>query len=178
MTAHAAHLDSVLTNVVHMRSGHLLDTDVRWSVHAPETLMAEIVHELAPLAKDHPVRLAMASDLPPVRVDSHRLRQVLTNLLVNATSHAPLGTSIEITGTSDPQGVLVEVRDSGQGIPLESRELVFEKFRRLDPSGKGLGLGLYICRQIMRAMDGDIWVGDPEVGTSLVLKLPLLDRSR
>lgn len=178
MTAHSAHLDSILTNVVHMRSGHLLDTDVRWSVHPPELLMAEIVDALSPLAKDHPVRLVMEDNLPRVRVDSHRLRQVMTNLLVNATRHAPPGSAIEILGRSDPDGVQIEVRNEGRGIPVESRELVFEKFRRLEPSGKGLGLGLYICRQLMRAMDGDIWVGDPVSGTSLLLRLPLVDSPR
>lgn len=178
MTAHAAHLDSILTNVVHMRSGHLLDTDVRWSVHPPDILMSEIVDALAPLAKDHPVRLVMEENLPRVRVDSHRLRQVMTNLLVNATRYAPRGTPIEISGRAHPEGVQIEIRDEGQGIPVGSRELVFEKFRRLEPSGKGLGLGLYICRQLMRAMDGDIWVGDPISGTALILRLPLVDGRR
>lgn len=175
MTAHAAHLDSMLTNVVHMRSGHLLDTDVRWSVHSPDLLMSQIVDALTPLTKDHPVRLVMEEDLPRVRVDAHRLRQVMTNLLVNATNHAPPGTAIEITGRSAPNGIQIEIHDAGKGIPVEARELVFEKFRRLEPSGKGLGLGLYICRQLMRAMDGDIWVGDGPRGTSLLLRLPLLD---
>ena len=178
MTAHAAHLDSMLTNVVHMRSGHLLDTDVRWSVHSPEPLMSEIVDALAPLAKDHPVRLVMEKHLPRVRVDPYRLRQVMTNLIVNATKHAPPGSPIEINGRSAPDGVEIEVKDEGEGIPPGSREVVFERFRRLEPAGKGLGLGLYICRQLMRAMDGDIWVGDVARGTSLMLRLPLVDGGR
>jgi signal transduction histidine kinase len=178
MTAHAAHLDSMLTNVVHMRSGHLLDTDVRWSAHSPEVLLSEIIDELAPLAKDHPVRLVMERDLPPVRVDAHRLRQVITNLLVNSTKHAPPGTAIEILGRSDSQGVHIEIRDEGPGIPPEAHQAVFEKFWRLEPSGAGLGLGLYICRQLMRAMDGDIWVGETRQGTSLLLRLPFSDGPR
>ena len=172
MTAHAAYLDSVLTNVLQMRSGHLGDTDVRWSTHDPGELLSQLLHELSPLAKDHPVRLSVSDDARPIRVDSHRLRQVITNLIVNASKYSPAGSPIEIRGTAVPDGVQVEVRDSGAGIPREMREAVFEKFRRVDETGKGLGLGLYICRQLMRAMDGDIWVGDSSEGTTVCLRLP------
>ena len=175
MTAQAAYLDSVLTNVLHLRSGHLADTDVRWSTHDPGDLLAQLLHELSPLAKDHPVRLSMSDDARPIRVDSHRLRQVLTNLIVNATKYSSPGSPIEIRGIAVPGAVQVEVSDAGTGIPRDMREVVFEKFRRMDETGKGLGLGLYICRQLMKAMDGDIWIGDSSEGTTICLRLPLAE---
>jgi signal transduction histidine kinase len=73
--------------------------------------------------------------------------------------------------------VLLEVIDRGPGIPLERREAVFDRFMQLNPGGKGLGLGLYICRELVVAMAGEIWIGDSDTGTRVCLSLPLAEET-
>jgi signal transduction histidine kinase len=106
--------------------------------------------------------------------DPDRLDQVVTNLLSNAVKYgggSPI--SIAVAGTGDRAVLAVE--DRGPGIPQESRALVFEPFERAaDPRAVGgLGLGLFIARQLARAHGGDIWMEDmPNPGARFVVELP------
>jgi signal transduction histidine kinase len=76
--------------------------------------------------------------------------------------------------------VLFAVRDEGLGIPLREQERIFEKFYRLDPNLRrgvgGTGLGLYICRELVRRMGGRIWVASREgEGSTFFFELPVAD---
>jgi signal transduction histidine kinase len=99
-----------------------------------------------------------------VSADAQYLRQVLRNLLSNAFKFAPQQTTISIEATHpDPASpVCISVQDAGPGIPPEEIPLLFEKFVRLkrDMAGpkRGTGLGLYICKHLVEAMGGHIWV--------------------
>ena len=93
-----------------------------------------------------------------MRADTARLRQVLTNLVVNAAKFAPRDTPIRINARSVDGSVVIEVEDEGPGIPEDKREVVFEKFKRLERGGSGIGLGLFISRALMRSMGGDLTV--------------------
>ncbi|GAC1393132.1 MAG: hypothetical protein NVSMB38_19770 [Ktedonobacteraceae bacterium] len=97
-----------------------------------------------------------------VMADAIRLRQVLLNLLSNALKYSPYGTTIEISAASNDQSVTVCVRDYGSGVPLEEQNRLFERFVRLERDMnspvRGAGLGLYICKQLLEAMGGTIWV--------------------
>ncbi|HET9921724.1 MAG TPA: ATP-binding protein [Ktedonobacteraceae bacterium] len=97
-----------------------------------------------------------------VEADDMRLRQVLLNLVNNALKYSPAGTSVVITASSEGEQVIVSVRDHGSGVPSEERERLFERFMRLERDMnspvRGAGLGLYICKQLVEAMDGHIWV--------------------
>jgi signal transduction histidine kinase len=115
----------------------------------------------------HTISVTMLGDIPPVRTDSTRLRQILGNLLSNAIKYTPPGGRIEvraevrsIDGASDSAHRLaIDVSDSGPGIPSDKFEMVFDEFTRLDDTGKpGAGLGLAIARRIARLLDGDITV--------------------
>ena len=125
--------------------------------------------QLVVLTRNHHLDIAVPPDLPPVLIDVPRIAEVLTNLVGNATKYTPPGTTIRITADriTDPQHgdmVRVGVSDQGPGIPLESREQIFEAFRQLDRKGdrpvKGAGLGLAICKGIVEAHGGRIWVTD------------------
>jgi signal transduction histidine kinase len=94
--------------------------------------------------------------------DAERLRQVLANILENAVKYSPDGGRITVRLTSSDESVCVSVTDEGLGIPPEERERVFDRFHRLDPSMNrgipGTGLGLYISRELVRRMQGELSV--------------------
>lgn len=97
--------------------------------------------------------------------DPGRIEQVLANLLVNASQHAP-GVPVSLTAVRDASRVVLSVEDAGAGIPAEVRERVFEPYEKVDRGGRGqgLGLGLYIARQIVEAHGGRIRVAPGRLG--------------
>jgi PAS domain S-box-containing protein len=113
----------------------------------------------------HVLELDADEGVPPVVADEQKLRQVLTNLVDNATKYAPSGTRVDVRVAAERDRVVARVRDEGPGIPPAERGRIFEKFYRLDPdhvSGvAGTGLGLYISRELVERMGGELWV-DPE----------------
>ncbi|MEA2476024.1 MAG: two-component system, OmpR family, clock-associated histidine kinase SasA, partial [Actinomycetota bacterium] len=115
------------------------------------------------LRVDHLIEADIPPDLPLVRADRDRLRQVVINLLTNATRYSPVGTTIEISARHvvDDDQVTISVADQGIGIPEEDRERIFGKFAMLPkPSWvkKGTGLGLFITKGIIDAHGGKLWV--------------------
>ena len=105
-----------------------------------------------------------------VRGDQNKLRQVLQNLVSNAVKYSPAGGQIQVTvlpSEEQPDEVLFSVTDEGLGIPEEYTGKLFQKYARVDTGEagkiKGTGLGLWICREIIKAHGGKIWV-DSEVG--------------
>ena len=106
-------------------------------------------------------------------IDADRLRQVLDNLIDNALKHAA-GT-VRVSARSENATVRVEVADDGEGIPPAHRTAVFEKFHRLDSSASGTGLGLWLCRELITRMGGEVSVTDaPSGGARFAIELPAL----
>jgi signal transduction histidine kinase len=110
-------------------------------------------------------------------VDATRVEQVLTNLLDNAIKYSPDGGQIDVTLESAPlKHIALTVRDRGIGIPVDRREQIFDLFyqahRESQPSG--LGVGLFIVRQIVELHGGRVAVEHPlDGGTSFRIVLPL-----
>jgi signal transduction histidine kinase len=95
----------------------------------------------------------------PVLVDSERIGLVFDNLIGNAIRHSPNGGRIDVRAVPDGQRVRFEVQDQGPGIAPEYRQRIFEKFFRVPGTkGEGVGLGLYISREIVLAHGGDMGV--------------------
>jgi two-component system OmpR family sensor kinase len=115
---------------------------------------------------------------PPVLIDGDgdRLEQVLSNLLDNAIRYTPRGGRIGICLRHERTGAGFTVSDGGPGVPAGAREHIFERFARQDPArGRdgGAGLGLAICRDIVHAHHGRIWVQDHEpTGSAFTVALP------
>jgi two-component system phosphate regulon sensor histidine kinase PhoR len=127
------------------------------------------------------IDVSLPAVLPRVAGDPERTRQVLTNLLDNAIKYSPQGGRIELGVEADGEHARFTVRDEGLGIPLGEQELIFDKFYRLDPDLRrgigGSGLGLYICRELVRSMNGRIWVdSDPGQGATFTFELPVAER--
>ena len=143
------------------------------------SLASGVVRELAPLAAKRQVHIRLPEPLPVLqaRVDGFRMQQVLRNVLANALRFAPDGSAVELSGLDlGSEGVLLEVRDHGPGIPADELESIFDPFvqssRTRDGSG-GTGLGLTICRKIMQAHGGIISAANAAGGgASLRLWLP------
>jgi two-component system sensor histidine kinase KdpD len=99
------------------------------------------------------------ASLPLVPVDEVLLEQVFVNLLENAAKHTPAGTPIELSAEAVDGDVVITVADRGPGVPPGEEERIFEKFQRAGSApGTGVGLGLTICRGIVTAHGGRIWV--------------------
>ena len=111
-------------------------------------------------------------------VDPDRVEQIVENLLSNAIKYSPERAEIVVTLTTYGDGVLLRVRDAGIGLPASALERVFEPFGRaenaIERNIEGLGLGLYICRQIAEQHGGRLWAESPGdgQGTTISLWLP------
>jgi two-component system sensor histidine kinase VicK len=105
---------------------------------------------------------APAEPLRPVAADAEQLRQVLDNVIENAVKYSPGGGTVSVRLAPAETHLRFAVADEGLGIPPSERSRIFEKFYRLDPGMSrgigGTGLGLYICRELVRRVDGRIWV--------------------
>jgi len=143
--------------------------------------MAELVEDAvsitATLIEDKPIELVqmLEPDLPVIRADKTRVRQVLLNLLTNAVKYTEEG-RVAVSVSRDDGYVVVSVADTGIGIPLEYRETIFEEFGRVDASTTrkvdGLGLGLSISRRLVELHGGRIWL-ESEVGIGSVFHFSL-----
>ena len=121
--------------------------------------------------------------LPPLLVDRRAVKQVLLNLLSNAIKFTPAGGKVELLGRVEPDGgVVVEVSDTGIGIPLEHQQKVFEPFWQgessLKRSAEGTGLGLAISRKFMRQHGGDVEIRSlPGQGTVAIARFSAQNRA-
>jgi PAS domain S-box-containing protein len=143
------------------------------ALHALEVVEAARAH----LPDGVAVELVSCDGLPPVAADPDMLRQVLANLVDNAVKYSPAGGRVRVSLEPHERRVLFVVRDQGLGIPLREQARIFEKFYRLDPNLTrgvgGTGLGLYICRELVRRMGGRIWVASREdEGSTFFFELP------
>ena len=107
--------------------------------------------------------------------DPDRLEQVLTNLLDNAVKYSPDGAELSVRVQPKARGSLVEVSDRGIGLPPEAAERIFEPFSRAENAEErqitGMGLGLYICRNIVEQHNGRIWAKSDGLGHGCVISV-------
>jgi PAS domain S-box-containing protein len=132
-----------------------------------QPLVDDIINQAKTRTEQYRFVLNIPTQLPNARADPYRIKQVLHNLVDNALKYSPEGSKITIEIRTTDHELLTSVSDTGRGIPTEEQTLIFELFYRgeTSKSGKqmGLGLGLPICRSIIEAHGGRIWV-DSMVG--------------
>lgn len=132
---------------------------------------------------DLSISLSLPSNLPTVMADRDRIEEVLQNLLDNAIKYSPRERAVSIACHATGEEVIVSVSDSGMGIALRDQEHIFERFQRSDDDGAksrpGAGLGLYICRAIVEAHGGHIWVESTlRQGSTFSFSLPREEKAQ
>ena len=154
----------------------------------PESMHFQVVlddliptwHSIA-AKKDISLITDVSPNLPPLYADPDRIRQVLLNLLDNAIKFTPEGGAVKVKAEvyeTDPAFVRISVTDTGPGIRPELQDRLFERLYQIEDvhteSRKGLGLGLYICREIISRHKGKIWVvSQPGAGSTFYFTLPI-----
>jgi two-component system OmpR family sensor kinase len=141
-------------------------------------LIKECVASAQAAGPNHRIDIDVPVDLY-VLGDNKRIHQALANLLANARTHTPVGTSIEVQATALDDEITVAVKDSGPGLTEADQTRIFERFFRVDPSrarhaGEGSGLGLSIVDAVMQAHGGSVTV-ESEVGkgATFTLRFPI-----
>jgi len=149
------------------------------AIHEITGLTQDIVAANIKFFKSHPVYFDMADANNPiwVRIDKHRLEQVLRNLLTNAVKFSKSGQNIEISVARRHAGVRVSVRDYGIGISDEHRDKIFERFSQIDSSDtrniKGMGLGLAFTKALVEKMGCEIgFESEPGIGSTFYVDIP------
>ena len=123
----------------------------------------------------------MVLDVPEglslVPADKVRVELILQNLLNNAVKYSAEGTIIRISAKIAGKAITVSVEDQGKGISLEDQAKIFQSFERLTETSTtrpGLGTGLLVCRRLVEAHGGEIWVeSEPGKGSIFSFTLPL-----
>jgi PAS domain S-box-containing protein len=130
-------------------------------------LLQQAVTEANVRVNHHYIAMRLDKRLPRVNIDAKRIRQVLDNLLENAIKYAPQETEVLLSARRAGQELIISVADQGSGIPADELTRVFDRMyrieQRLTPGVAGIGLGLSICRWLVEAHGGRIWV-ESEMG--------------
>lgn len=174
-------LQALVNNIVDAMQIGRESSPVPREEFAVDVTVQEVLESFEPLQREHPVHLDIPEHLT-VWANVQYVRQVLSNLLSNAFKFSPIDTPVDISAvlSNDPTPeVCICVKDNGPGIPADGLPLLFGQFVRLkrDLLGNvpGLGLGLYISKQLIEAMGGHIWAesaGLPGQGSRFCFTLP------
>jgi signal transduction histidine kinase len=171
-----AHLIDNLLDLARLGSGSLPLN--REPVHLP-AITAQVVRRVRSQSHlpSHPYEVRFPDRFPVIEADPERIRQLLLNLLENASKYAPERTPILIEGAVQGDTVEVRVVDQGPGLNPEQALHVFDKFYRVDSgltrATEGTGLGLAICRGVVEAHGGEISVAsEPGHGCTFTVQLP------
>jgi signal transduction histidine kinase len=129
-------------------------------------LMDDVAEDLRPQLSSANAKLTM-DDLPEISCDPRQLRRVLQNLVGNAVKfRGEQPPRVEVFAHADREEWVVTVRDNGVGVDPEHASRIFRMFARVDGDAEGTGIGLAVCRRVVEAHGGRIWVEPAEGGGS------------
>jgi PAS domain S-box-containing protein len=130
--------------------------------HSLHEIMEDALPQFNILTSGQILTLHLPANLPPIYADAKRIAQVMVNLVRNAAAYAPKGTEISISANVRGNFVQVNVSDQGPGIPFAEHKKVFKAFQRGENEengpAQGAGLGLAICKGLVEAHGGRIWI--------------------
>jgi two-component system, OmpR family, sensor histidine kinase KdpD len=171
----AHRLDRLVRNLLDMTRLEAGAVHLQKEWHPIEEIVGAALTRLEGRLAGHPMKTNFPQDLPLVLLDGVLMEQVLINLLENALKYAPPETAIELAASVSDHTLIVEIADRGPGVPPADERRIFEKFYRAGPAREGgVGLGLTICRGIIEAHGGRIWVEKrPGGGAVFRFTLPL-----
>jgi two-component system sensor histidine kinase KdpD len=171
----ADRLNRLVQNLLQMTRLESGEVALRKQWHSIEEVIGAALRRLDKRLAGRRITTRVLPDLPLVPMDDVLIEQVLVNLLDNAIKYTPPGSPLDIVATATEEAVTVEVADRGPGVPPGQEEKIFDKFYRArSDDGRGAGLGLAICRGVVRAHGGRIWAQNlPGGGVSFLFTLPL-----
>jgi two-component system sensor histidine kinase KdpD len=176
-TAHeeALRLNRLVRNLLDMTRLEAGALTVQKELQPIEEVVGAALDRMEDRLRGREVQTHVPRDLPLVPFDSALIEQVLINLIENATKYTPVGSPLEVSARVRGDWIEVEVADRGPGVEPRNAERIFDKFfRAREGEGGGAGLGLTICRGIVTAHGGRIWVeGREGGGASFRFTLPL-----
>ncbi len=152
--------------------------EVKKEPHNLADILESVRGRLVNVTVRHRLQIAVPRDLPEVAIDGARIEEVITNLVENAVKYSTEGTEITITADTNNDGqVVVSVSDEGVGIPAELHQKIFDRFYQVsNPVAErksGAGLGLCICRGIVEAHGGRMWLeSEPGIGSKFSFSIP------
>src|SRR5215213_4048291 len=153
---------------------------------AVDEIISAALARAEPITREHRIEVNIEKGLPGVRVDERAVSEVVYTLIDNAAKYSPKGSTIRITAQrAGEQRIQMAVEDNGEGIAIDLRERVFDKFFRARrwftdiAIARGTGMGLAIAKGIVEAHEGRIWIesGTGGKGTRVVFTLPIGDRN-
>ena len=144
--------------------------------HPVEDVVGSSLRRLEHLLGLRPVNVSLPTEVLLGQFDAVLIEQVLVNLLENACRYTPADTPVNIAGWTDGASTVIEVSDFGPGLAAGDELKVFEKFQRganAKPDSRGAGLGLAICRAIVRAHGGEITAQNRTEKTGVIFRVRL-----
>jgi len=143
-------------------------------------VIQDTVEEIKHQSLIHQFVIDLPRKLPPVYADQLRLERILYNLLENAVKYSPQGGEIRVSVKPEEEHLVIGISDQGIGISGADQTRLFEPFQRLEDSRidrvEGAGLGLLVCRRLVEAHGGRIWVeSEPSQGSTFFFTIPLSD---
>jgi two-component system sensor histidine kinase KdpD len=158
----ADRLNRLVGNLLDMSriEGGALKPEKEW--YPIEELVHDVLGHMQSLLHDRTVVVDIPEDLPPVELDYLQMDQVLTNLVENAVYYTPVQSPVELSAYVEGDTMVISVADRGPGIPLADRTHIFDKFYRVlgqqRQARTGSGLGLAVCKGLVEAHGGSIWM--------------------
>jgi signal transduction histidine kinase len=173
-------MQAVVRGFLDSSLGSMNMSDAMFPGFALDQLVSTVVQSNRDYAarKKIDLRVAVPAELPQLRGDAFRIRQVLENLVGNAIKFSPPDSLTEVRATADDHRLTIEVIDSGPGLTDEDQRRLFIKGARLSnkPTGgeDSTGVGLALCKEIMQQVGGEIGArNNPGAGATFWIRLPL-----
>jgi PAS domain S-box-containing protein len=148
-----------------------------------DVIASKVVKKMFSQYPTHSIKTDLPTHLPSVSADPLRLERIIYNLLENAVKYSPVGSEVRLFGRVDQDQLVIGITDQGAGISPSDKAKLFGPFQRLEqnvPSKVGgIGLGLMVCRTLIEAHGGRIWVeSKPGRGSTFFFTMPLRGESR
>ncbi len=175
----AESLGDILDNLLELSRHQANRLELRRRATSVAELAGQVVAEFRRTPLRHNIVLDVPAGLPQIVVDHVRFQRVLHNLLENALKYAPEQTDVRVFARLEDRQVVVGVSDQGPGISLEDQAKLFEPFQRLKTilPTSGVGLGLVVCKRLVEAHGGRIWLESrPGEGSTFLFTVPLASK--
>lgn len=170
---HLANMVDDLLDATRLQSG---DVAVKKTEIDLVGLVRQQVKRFLPELEGHQISVDFPEDFPLIVADEGRINQLISNLLINATKYTDSG-EIRIVGLVTGEFVQICISDEGKGFDPKDVPFLFDRFYRSDrdsKTSKGTGLGLFLCKAIVTAHNGTIWVDESyKQGAKICFRLPI-----